>query len=453
MVSQMFTARSQFWSITAQYLDRYQAHCDDVAEPSSLLPVTGAQRRFLLARRLSVHERPDLLPLFFAFPRGAVDLRRLGAAAGYVAARHPVLRTRSRVLGGVPVLQAGAPTVHVERVCGPTGGADALRDALGAWPEGPPLRIFLATPDNARPGTPGAAATASDRQELLALVMDHAAGDEHSIGRVIADLSEAYAHGLGPHDLPQSRAREALDAYRDAVHLQLAMEHRASGARSLSYWTDRLAGISLPRRPVGTAAERTGTTTGSLQAHLPTAEEKTHGTGRALAFPALLTAGDRAARIIDGRGPSGAAPLLGYPWGGRPHQAADTVGCFLNTVPYTAPEGGMHTATEAWCDDLEHADTPFDEIVRAARAAGLPWTGAFDALLTFEDLDRRPPLRLGAAEGTEVHIDGRPLQAPLTISLSQGTDPVVRMAWELDTFPGTAAEASFSALLAALPTS
>ncbi|MFJ7205772.1 non-ribosomal peptide synthetase [Streptomyces sp. NPDC098789] len=482
----MFTTRSQVWTITTQYLDRYRSRASGAAADADRpLPVTGAQRRFLLARHLSPHGRADLVPLFFRFPRGSLDPRRLDAAAGYVAAGHPVLRSRPAVLGGVPVLLPVGPQepgAYVARLGGPDrapdghgkggggggggGGGragDLLRAALAGWGEGPPLRLLLAPADGQERAEDG-----GRDQEVLALVMDHAVCDERSIGRIIADLSEGYTHGLGPDDLPAARAREALCAYRAAVHAQLAVEEAASGPAALAHWARRLSGLagaggrSGPPVPSGAGDGGSDVLSARLPEHSGGGD---HGRGPdpALRFPALLTACDRAARVLYGRGPRGPAPLLGYAWGGRPTGAEDVVGAFLNTVPFLAPPTTDHHRTgvagdadtdavfELWCADLEHADTPFDEIVRAARAADLPWPGRFDGLLTFEDRDLRPALRLGGVTGVEIHVDGRPLQAPLTVALAHGADARVRMAWERAAFPDGAPEEAFTALLAALP--
>ncbi len=111
---------------------------------------------------------------------------------------------------------------------------------------------------------------------------------------------------------------------------------------------------------------------------------------------------------------------------------------------------GPDDLTTTWWDDLDHADTPFDEVVRAARTAAVPWTGQLDGLLTFEDLHRRPPLELDGVAGREVHIDGRPLQAPFAVSVSYGADLLVRLAWDRDAFPDGLAHDAFAALTAEL---
>ncbi len=440
-------------TITASYLARYQRPAEETRTPDSpgeLLPVTGAQRRFLLTRRMDPAGRPALVPLFFAFPRGAVDLDRLRAAAGYLAALHPALRARPEVRRGVPVQRVGAARGWAHRVAVRPGerAAGALVRALGDWPvDGPPLRFFLASPETG-PGSGPAPAPAPEvpdggaESELLALVLDHAACDEQSLGRITEDLTRAYDHGLGPYDVPESEAAAELAGYREAVHLQLAAEERASGPDSLAYWARRLAVL---RPPAPAAPRGAAPGTGAALHRLPLPADG----GRAVAFPALLDGCAAAARTLYG---AGHTPALGYPWGGRPAAAAPVLGCFLNTVVHPATECGPDERTTAWWDDLDRADAPFDEVVHAARGAGVPWSGHLDGVLTFEDLHRRPPLRLGGATGHETHVDDRPLQAPFAVSVSYGTDLLVRMVWQRTAVPDGLAEDAFAVLLTTLRT-
>ncbi|WP_050514412.1 non-ribosomal peptide synthetase [Streptomyces rimosus] len=441
-------------SITEQYLARYEKAAAGVDDPAGLLPVTGAQRRFLLARRLAPGGRPDVVPLFFAFPRGTVDVERLRAAAGHLAAVHPALRMRPDVLRGAPVQRLGSPAAQVERVVPRPGesATAALRRTLLEWTaEGPPFRLFLADAHSSLDPQGGGVplSGAAGAVEILALALDHAVCDEQSLGRISADLADAYERRLGPGDVPPHRAAEEAAGYREAVHLQLDAEKRASRPESLAYWARRIAPASATAG--GAAATATSTTqrprpTGALQTRLPIHADD----GRATAFPVMLGACGSAARALAGANAPGHTPLLGYPWGGRPAAAPDVLGCFLNTVVHPATARGLDDLTTTWWDDLDHADTPFDEVVRAARSAAGSWTGRLDGLLTFEDLHRRPPLRLGGVAGREVHIDGRPLQAPFAVSVSYGTDLLVRMAWDRDAVPDDRAHDAFARLTAEL---
>ncbi|KWT58452.1 non-ribosomal peptide synthetase [Streptomyces albus subsp. albus] len=446
-------------SITEQYLARYEKAAAGAGDPAGLLPVTGAQRRFLLARRLAPGGRPDIVPLFFAFPRGTVDVERLRAAAGHLAAVHPALRMRPDVLRGAPVQRLGAPAAQVERVVPRPGesATAALRRTLLEWTaEGPPFRLFLADAHSSLEPEVGGAPlpSAAGAVEILALALDHAVCDEQSLGRISADLADAYERRLGPDDVPPHRAAEEAAGYREAVHLQLDAEKRASRPESLAYWARRIAPASATTGGAPAPVTSTITTsktqqprpTGALQTRLPLRADD----GRATAFPVLLGACGSAARALAEADAPGRTPLLGYPWGGRPAAAPDVLGCFLNTVVHPVTARGLDDLTTTWWDDLDHADTPFDEVVRAARSAAAPWTGRLDGLLTFEDLHRRPPLRLGGVAGREVHIDGRPLQAPFAVSVSYGTDLLVRMAWDRDAVPDGRAHDAFARMTAEL---
>ncbi|GAA2251957.1 MULTISPECIES: condensation domain-containing protein [Kitasatospora] len=418
-------------SLTDAYLTRYRSALSSAADPATatLLPVTGAQRRFLLARRLDPQGRPDVVPLFFAYPRGTVDPLRLHRAALRVAARHPALRGTFTALRGTPVLRLGAPAAEVREVPVPPGGTadEALRRALLEWPvDGPALRLLLARGPE-------------QDEEVLAVALDHAACDEQSLGIVTADLALAYQDGAPAGPDPRELAA-AVDAYREAVELQLAAEAKATSPTAHAHWAARLSGLGAA--PASAGGDQP---TGMLSLRLPVGDGPAHR----IAFPALLAAVATAAYRLFG---TGRALALGYPWGGRPAAAQQVLGCFLNTLVHPAAPGpaDLDELSASWWDDLDHADMPFDEVVHAARSAGAQWSGALDGLLTFEDLQRRPPLVLGGAEGRETHLAGRPLTAPFAVSVSHGDDLLVRLAWDRAHFTDEAVRTAFDALLDSL---
>ncbi|MFG3280839.1 non-ribosomal peptide synthetase [Streptomyces sp. NPDC048111] len=421
-------------SITGQYLARYQrlGAGDPAAAP---LPVTGAQRRFLLVRSLGPAGRADIVPMFFAFPRGTVDPIRLRGAANHLAARHPVLRSRPAVVRATPVLVPGpadVPLEHVRRAPGESG-EDALRRTLADWAaQGPPLRMFL-TEDGA-----------PDGEELLAVVLDHTACDGQSLARIVEELGAAYRDRLTPGDLAPAEAAAELTAYREAVLRQLDAEDRAASPAALAYWAERLRGVQDQAPPPGHRTLSTELPSGAVELKLPSP-------AGGVPFPALLDACRAAAAALHG---DGALSPVGYPWGGRPAGADGVLGCFLNTVVFPAdtrcrpaPEV---TATD-WWDDLDRADTPFDEVVRAARAGGAGWSGRLDGLLTVDDSRNRTPLRLGPAAGREVHIGGRQVRAPFAVSATQGDELHLRMVWDRTVLDDDTAEGAFAALCGALP--
>ncbi len=437
-------------SITSQYLARYR-NLVTGAGASAPLPVTGAQRRFILVRSLDPTGRPDLVPMFFAFPRGTVDVVRLAAAANRLAALHPVLRGRPGVVRGTPVLcleQPEVPVVRVPRAPDEDAGA-ALRRALGAWaPDGPPLRLFLTDDASERgPARYGESAPhgRGDAREVLAIVLDHTACDGGSLARIVGELGAAYAEGHRAElPAPADTAAE-LAAYRDAVLLQLDAEERAASPEALAYWGARLRAVRDRAPAPRPGAPVAGTLpSGSASAILPSP-------AAGVPFPELLDACRAAARVL--YGPGHVVPL-GYPWGGRPPGAERVLGCFLNTVVFPAATGpaplGAEVTADAWWDDLDRADVPFDAVAHAAREAGSGWSGRLDGLLTVDDSRLRPALRLAGVEGREVHVDGRPVRGPFAVSVTQGRELHVRMGWDRAVLDDHTARDAFDALAGAL---
>ncbi|MFD7609420.1 non-ribosomal peptide synthetase [Streptomyces sp. NPDC059828] len=423
-------------SITSQYLARYRriGAGEGADDP---LPVTGAQRRFALVRSLDTAGRPDLVPMFFAFPRGTVDPARLAAAANRLAALHPVLRARSAVVRGAPVLLPERPDVPMVMVT-PAPGEDtaaALRRTLAGWtPQGPSMRMFLA-----RDEAPGG-------EEVLAIVLDHASCDGQSLARIVGELEAAYAEGPDAEGPSPDETAAELAAYREAVLLQLEAEDRASSPAAMAYWGERLRAVRerAPHRPPSHPV--TGAPpSGAAERRVPVREA-------GVSFPDLLDACRAAAGAL--YGPGHQVPL-GYPWGGRPPGAAQVIGCFLNTVvfPATTSEGpaGDSTAFD-WWDDLDRADAPFDAVVHAARAAGSGWTGRLDGLLTVDDTQRRPLLSLGGVTGRETHVDGRPVRGPFAVSVTHGPTLHLRMVWDRAIVDDDRAERAFAALADAVAT-
>ncbi|MFK0013141.1 non-ribosomal peptide synthetase [Streptomyces sp. NPDC091027] len=419
-------------SITSQYLARYRRLAGDGSD--TLLPVTGAQRRFVLVRRLDPSGRPDVVPMFFAFPQGTVDPERLRTAACRLAARHTALRSRPDVLRGTPVLSVTEPDVTLTRPAPAPGEApaDTLRRALAAWdPQGPALRLFLVHDEERE-------------EEILAVALDHAVCDGRSLARIVDELGAAY----GEEDLaapPEPEETKAeLAAYHDAVLRQLAAEERAETPAAAAYWADRLRALRAHApAPLASRVPEGTRPSGAAQARLPA-----HDGG--VSFPGLLDACRAAARELYG---PGLAVPLGYPWGGRPAGADPVVGCFLNTLVCPADSGdgpGSAVTADAWWDDLDRADVPFDAVVAAVRAAGSDWTGGLDGLLTVDDDSRRPPLRLAGVEGREVHVDGRPVRGPFAVSVTQGAEIRLRMVWDRAVLDDATAHRAFDALTHAL---
>ncbi|UUY46175.1 condensation domain-containing protein [Streptomyces yangpuensis] len=435
-------------SITSQYLARYRRLAGDRSD--TLLPVTGAQRRFVLVRSLDPSGRPDLVPMFFAFPYRTIDPERLRAAARRLAARHTALRSRVGVVRGTPVLSVPAdPDAVVTRpdLLPGESPADAIRRALASWDaQGPAMRILLVSDEERE-------------EDILAVVLDHAACDGRSLARIVDELGAAYDEDDPAATAAPEETHAELAAYRDAVLGQLAAEERAETPEAAAYWADRLRALDTHAPAPSPARVPEGARpSGAAQARLPAHD------GGGVSFPGLLDACRSATRELYG---TDRTVPLGYPWGGRPTGAEPVIGCFLNTLvfpvgtgrgsgpgpgpgPSTGTGTGSEATADAWWDDLDRADVPFDAVVTAVRSAGSRWTGGLDGLLTVDDDTRRPPLKLAGAEGREIHVDGRPVRAPFALSVTQGAEIRLRMVWDRAVLDDETAHRAFDALTHAL---
>jgi hypothetical protein len=395
--------RTDTTSIAGNYLAR-------AARLDAAFPLTGAQRRFLLARRLSEAAVADLVIMVVEFPAGVVQLDRLRAALAHVAAEHPVLTARPRYMAGVLVLdpQEEAPVVRRHDPRGTETGVETLHRLLAERPTDAPMLSVHLVP----------AVSPAGPVELIGIFIDHVCCDERGLSLLIAELARAYERRLGPADAVPGRQ---ADVYRTAVLAQLEAEAAASTDEYLGYWLSRLekSGARMPGLPP---------TNRSINAAFATAVIP-GGTRRAAA-PAALRAAALAAEVHVG---SDTPALLAYPWGGG--QRPDGIpGSFLNTVLFpvaAADRRELARVTELWWDDLDYAETPFDEVLRVTRRLGEGWTGQLDCLVSFEDVTRRAPLRLGGVEGIERHLE-RPvvLRAPFEVTVSFASQITIRMVWD-----------------------
>ncbi|ANZ43284.1 hypothetical protein BBK82_35545 [Lentzea guizhouensis] len=381
-------------SITRTYRKHFADVHSGAEDGADVMPLTGAQRRFHHTRSTDPLGRVKVVPVLVEFPPGALSARRLDRAARAAARRHPRC-AGPHVIRGVPVLRTGPPDIGpvVEVLPGPDSG-HAMRSALDRWPAGhAPFRVLLAR---------------DDRRDLLALAFDHIVCDEASIGQVLGQIAAGYDTDV---DVPDAEVAEELSRYRHAVESQLDHEHEASGPDALAHWTSRIRDAAPGRwgRDPGGG--------GGSASEWRRVELSGAAAGRGTLFTTLLATCHAALAEHDGTAP------VCYTWGGRaePSGAGTVVGCFLNTVVAHPP--GEHSelledVRSGWWEDLEWADTPFDEVVRAARATGARWAGHLDLMLTLDDRTRRPVLVLGGTPGRETYLPGMRVGTPVVVSAS-----------------------------------
>lgn len=391
-------------SITRTYLKHY-ANVHNGAD--ELMPLTGAQRRFQHARSTDPRDRAQILPVFLEFPPGLLSTDRLERAARSVLLRHPALRGAADTAGGVPVLRIDPlPEGPVVREITAPDTDLALVAALDRWPTGArSFRVLLAR---------------DERRDLLAIGFDHLVCDGESSGLVLDELMSDYHSPAGE---PDSVAATALHRYREAVEKQLAREHEASGPEALDHWTSRV-------RDAGPGLWGADT-------HEPGASESIwqrvtlSGPAALRPFPAVLAGCHQALARMAGTAP------VAYTWGGQ--DAAGVVGCFINTVLANPQGDGVR---ESWLEDLEFLDTPFDEVVRAARASQAPWTGHLDLVLTLIDRTRRPAPVLEGEPGRFIYPSGHRAYEPVVVSaLHDGEELSLRVDHDSTIVSGAAATA------------
>ncbi len=400
-------------SITRTYLKHYANVHRGAAE---LMPLTGAQRRFHHTRSADPHERVRILPVFLEFPPDLLEPGRLERAARSVLRRHPALRGAAETVDGVPLLRIGPlPEGPLVRE---TAGPDADAAAWAVLEDGTagrgPFRVVLAR---------------DDRRDLLALGFDHLICDGESTGLVLDELMSAYRSG---EEVPESADAGELVRYREAVERQLAREHEASGPEALAHWTSRVRDAG-PGRWGREPGERGGQATAWQRVTLS-------GAAADRPFPALLAACHTALTRTPGTAP------VAYAWGSP--EGAGVVGCFINTV-LANPQG--EGVRESWWEDLEFVDTPFDEVVRAARASRAPWTGHLDLVLTLVDLTRRPAPVLDGEAGRFRYPPGSRMEdAVIVTAVHEGTGLSLRIDHDPLIVPAAEATAITDALGASL---
>ncbi|WP_344319009.1 amino acid adenylation domain-containing protein, partial [Actinocatenispora thailandica] len=328
-----------------------------------LVPVSFAQRRLWFLFRLegpsATYNVPTVLRL-----SAPPDAAALTAAVGDLLDRHEILRTVVTEQDGHPVQTVLEPdavpspvkvtgTVDVPAVC-------RYRFDLSAEA---PVRVW--------------AGRSGDGDWVLVLLVHHIACDGWSAGRLLRDLSAAYAARLagvapGWEPLPVQYAdyalwqRELLGAAEDPGSVL---------SRQVAYWRDRLAGLPdglvLPfdrPRPAEASyrgAEHAFTLDADLHAAVDRLARDTGTTVFMVVHAALAATLTRLG--------AGTDIPVGTPVAGRTDEALDElVGFFVNTLVLRTDTSGdpsfralLARVRETDLAAYEHQDVPFERLVDA----------------------------------------------------------------------------------------
>ncbi|MEM9185343.1 MAG: amino acid adenylation domain-containing protein [Planctomycetota bacterium] len=439
----------------------------DLASPQ---PLTASQKRFWMVDQLGVDGGANI-PVALRL-EGDVDADRLNHALTQLVQRHAALRLGFTGDGvGVTQQLAACDGPGIDRWSAAAGGSGAGDKQPGAssldrlfankW--------FWRPFDLSRPPLLRAALVdLGDGAKALALAVHHLVCDGGSIGLLLDDLSRLYAGD----ELP------AAVGFGDATR---ALQH--DGQNDAAYWRERLrdapAGLALPLAP----------------AEGPPAKADLLTTPRPIASGDLASV-ERLARRLN------ATPFLVYAAvlqqvlsrytgqrriglgtavaGRRSGMSQHAVGCFINTVPLLGDSawgdraagdgaagdgaaGGANADALATFEqvltklrddalaDLDHAATPWEQIVDAAGKPREP--GRMPLVQAFLIHDDRPPAPpLGEAKVVDAATDYRGLGVfDLTLVVeSSRPEPRLKLVHDGRRFPAPLAErmlASFHEVL------
>jgi amino acid adenylation domain-containing protein/non-ribosomal peptide synthase protein (TIGR01720 family) len=337
------------------------------ADRTAELPLSFGQRRLWFLNRVEQTGTDNLVPAVLRL-HGPLDAGALHQAWQRVVRRHEILRT-SYVLDGTEPAQVvgngGAAFAYTDLGEVPEhqreADAQLLVERLAAEPlspdQGSPARIHLVR--------------ISPEEHLLVTVFHHIAYDGWSESVFWSELTAFYRETTTgePAEVPQLPIQ-----YADYASWQRERFDSGEAAASVSYWTNRLAGIvplelptDRPRPAIRTSdggAVRFSVPSGLADAvRLLAAEHET------TPFVVLLTA----FQVLLGRYTNRDDIAVGIPVGGRSlPELQNLIGFFVNTLVMRAQWTGEQTFAAllaenrlAVLDGFDHQDVPFEQLVNA----------------------------------------------------------------------------------------
>ncbi|WP_181019443.1 non-ribosomal peptide synthetase [Nonomuraea typhae] len=365
------------------------------------VPLSAAQRRLWFLHRLEGPSDTYNIPIRLRL-RGPLKTGPLRAALGDVVARHEVLRTLIRDVDGEPYQLILPPEEARARLLVLTGAGDPAH-AFDLAAELPVRAWIRAEGDGAH---------------VLTLVLHHIAGDEWSMGPLMADLADAYA--------ARAEGREPEFAPLPLQYADYAVWQEGRGG-DLEFWAEALAGlpdrIELPADRPRTAGQEGGTVEFAVPAGVA---EALAGLARRSGATMFMVIHAAVAALLSRLG-AGTDIALGTPVAGRSDEAlADLVGFFVNTVVLRADTSGdpaflelLERVRDADLAAFDHADVPFDLVVETlapGRADSL-----FEVMIAHHAAPPAP-LRLPGLSATEEPVGHATAKFPLTFAFTETGD-------------------------------
>ncbi|GLW12940.1 hypothetical protein Misp01_80680 [Microtetraspora sp. NBRC 13810] len=360
------------------------------------VPLSSAQRRLWYLHTLEGPSPTYNVP-FAVRLRGPVSPAAVRAALEDVAARHESLRTLIAETDGEPyqvVVDAGRGRPAFEHVvCRGDAGERARAAASHAFDltAEPPIRAWLFSEED---------------EHVLLVLLHHIGSDEWSAGPLWDDFVTAYESRLAgrPPEWSPLPVQYADYAIWQRALLDGPPEGGSVGGgggrggleRRLGFWRDALAGLpgllplphDLPRPAVaGTAGATAGFRLDAGTRDALAALARRTGTTMFMVTHAAVAA------LLTRLGAGTDIPL-GTPVAGRDDGAlAGLVGFFVNTLVLRLDTGGdpafaelLDRARETDLAAFDHADAPFEEVVRAVRPVrSAAWHPLFQVMVAWQE--------------------------------------------------------------------
>ncbi|MFE9921929.1 amino acid adenylation domain-containing protein [Streptomyces sp. NPDC005774] len=342
-----------------------------------------AQRRLWFLDQLAGSSTGSMLPLVLRL-RGSLDADRLERSLSGIMARHEVLRTRFRAVGGEPVPVVDAPTgIELERV-DVDGSEELFARRLGR-----PVDLSAQHPVRA------VLARLAPDEHLLLVEVHHIAVDGWSWGVLLDELAAGYRGE--PVAAPALR-------YADLARAQSERLRGERLERLLGHWRERLRGLTPLDLPTDRPRPRVWDGSGDvvrfdLPADLVDAVDALARFRRVTRYTLLLTAYQALLGHWAGRSDVAVCSTLAD----RARRGADAlIGPLVNTVVLRTDLSGrpgfgalLDRARGRVPVDLAHAEAPFDLVVGALGGS--------------RDLSRHP---LAQASFTLLNAPIKPVEMP-----------------------------------------
>lgn len=358
------------------------------AEHDGPVRLSSSQLRTWFTYRFDGPNAVNNIP-FAAALRGPCDTDALAAAITDVVARHEILRTTYREIGGVPHQIIHPPAeVPVRRASGPDwdwlqAELDRERRYVFELESELPIRAaLLSLPD----------------QNVLSLVAHHIAGDHWSAGVLFTDLLTAY-RSRSAGQRPQKPQWEPLPVqYADYSMWQAALFDDGAGivGPQRDYWIRQLEGLPTESglRPDFPRPALLSGSGDAVEFGLPSAiREKVTDLSRDRGITEFMLLQAAVAVVLHKAGSSPDVPL-GTPVAGRNESDLDQlIGLFINILVLRNDLSGNPTLREVLQRTREmalaayaHQDLPFDQVVDAVGPArSLSRNPLFDVVVHVRD--------------------------------------------------------------------